>query len=77
MGTTYKWSGLIGKATEGRQAMTVISTFRLRLAGIAEYKALFGNLMRNFASHGRRSLTTSVTVSCVTGAVLIPLHSLL
>jgi hypothetical protein len=33
--------------------------------------------MRNFASHVRRSLTTSVTVPCVTGAVLIPLDSLL
>jgi hypothetical protein len=77
LGNTYKWSRLIGKATEGLQAVTVTFNISLSVGWSSRVQRLLGKLMRNFASHGRRSLTTSVTVPCVTGAVLIPLDSLL
>ena len=77
LGNTYKWSRLIGKATEDLQAVTVNFNISLSVGRSSRVQMLLENLMRNFASHGRRSLATSVTVPCVTGAVLIPLDILL
>ena len=68
---------MIGKATEDLLAVTVAFNISLSVGRISRVQRLLQNLMRNFASHGRPSLTTSVTVPCVTGAVLIPLDSLL
>ena len=76
MSNTYKGSRLIGKAKEGLQAVAV--NFNISLSVVCNNRAqrLLEDLLRNFASHVRRSLTTSVTVPRVTGVVLIPLDSL-
>jgi hypothetical protein len=68
---------MTGKATEGLQVVTVTLNISLSVGWSSRVQRLLENLMRNFASHGTRSLTTSVTVPCVAGAVLIPLDSLL
>jgi len=77
LGITYKWSRLNGKATEDLQAVTVTFNISLSVGSSRRVQSLLENVMRSFASHGRRSLATSVTVPCVTGAVMIPLDILL
>jgi hypothetical protein len=70
LGNTYKWSRSAGKATEGLQTVMVSFNISPLIVWSSRVQTLLDNLLRNFDSHGRRSLTTLVTVPCVTGVLL-------